>query len=58
MYSSALFSDDNKDLHEASLEKLDHICRKLHLSQPTMYLRLAQAGGDSQFTLQRIMDAK
>ena len=56
MYSSALFSDDNKDLHEASLEKLDHICRKLHL-KPTDHVLEIGTGWGLQFTLQRIMDA-
>ena len=58
MYSSALFSDDNKDLHEASLEKLDHICRKLHLKPTDHVLEIGTGWGGSQFTLQRIMDAK
>ena len=58
MYSSALFSDDNKDLHKASLEKLDHICRKLHLEPTDHVLEIGTGWGDLQFTLQRIMDAK
>ena len=45
MYSSALFSDDNKDLHKASLEKLDHICRKLHLEPTDHVLEIGTGWG-------------
>ena len=45
MYSSALFSDDNKDLRGASLEKLDHICRKLHLMPTDHVLEIGTGWG-------------
>lgn len=45
MYSSALFTDKTTDLHEASKEKLDHICRKLHLSQNDHVLEIGTGWG-------------
>jgi cyclopropane-fatty-acyl-phospholipid synthase len=45
MYSSALFADNTKDLHSASLEKLDHICRKLHLESNDHVLEIGTGWG-------------
>ena len=45
MYSSALFADDTNDLHSASLEKLDHICRKLHLEPTDHVLEIGTGWG-------------
>ena len=45
MYSSALFSNDTTDLHNASIEKLDHICRKLHLCPTDHVLEIGTGWG-------------
>ena len=45
MYSSALFADGITDLHEASIEKLDHICRKLNLSPTDHVLEIGTGWG-------------
>lgn len=45
MYSSALFTADNADLHRASTEKLDHICRKLHLTESDHVLEIGTGWG-------------
>ena len=45
MYSSALYANDNIDLHQASQEKLDHICRKLHLTEDDHVLEIGTGWG-------------
>ena len=45
MYSSALFADGITDLHDASIEKLDHICRKLNLSPTDHVLEIGTGWG-------------
>jgi len=45
MYSSALFSSESTDLDNASIEKLDHICRKLHLSPTDHVLEIGTGWG-------------
>jgi cyclopropane-fatty-acyl-phospholipid synthase len=45
MYSSALFSNQSETLHQASVEKLDHICRKLHLSESDHVLEIGTGWG-------------
>ena len=45
MYSSALFSNETTDLHNASIEKLDHICRKLHLCPTDHVLEIGTGWG-------------
>ncbi|NCV53119.1 MAG: SAM-dependent methyltransferase, partial [Gammaproteobacteria bacterium] len=45
MYSSALFSNESTDLHNASIEKLDHICRKLHLCPTDHVLEIGTGWG-------------
>jgi cyclopropane-fatty-acyl-phospholipid synthase len=45
MYSSALFSNESTDLHKASIEKLDHICRKLHLCPTDHVLEIGTGWG-------------
>ena len=45
MYSSALFAKDDFDLHQASTEKLDHICRKLHLTADDHVLEIGTGWG-------------
>ncbi len=45
MYSSALFASDQHDLHQASKEKLDHICRKLHLTEDDHVLEIGTGWG-------------
>ena len=45
MYSSALFAKDEFDLHQASTEKLDHICRKLHLTPSDHVLEIGTGWG-------------
>lgn len=45
MYSSALYANDNIDLHRASQEKLDHICRKLHLTENDHVLEIGTGWG-------------
>ena len=45
MYSSALFADGTTDLHDASIEKLDHICRKLQVSSTDHVLEIGTGWG-------------
>jgi len=45
MYSSALFDSDHGDLHKASTDKLDHICRKLHLTPADHVLEIGTGWG-------------
>ena len=45
MYSSALFADGITDLHDASIEKLDHICRKLKVSPTDHVLEIGTGWG-------------
>ena len=45
MYSSALFTSKDQDLHHASIEKLDHICRKLHLQSSDHVLEIGTGWG-------------
>jgi cyclopropane-fatty-acyl-phospholipid synthase len=45
MYSCAIFPTPDADLHTASLAKLDHICRKLQLSEQDHLLEIGSGWG-------------
>jgi cyclopropane-fatty-acyl-phospholipid synthase len=45
MYSSAIFRDDSQSLHEASLNKLTHICERLQLTPDDHLLEIGTGWG-------------
>ncbi|MEX0739941.1 MAG: cyclopropane-fatty-acyl-phospholipid synthase family protein [Pseudohongiella sp.] len=45
MYSSAIFRDDTQTLHEASLNKLSHICERLQLTADDHLLEIGTGWG-------------
>ncbi len=45
MYSSAIFKDDSQSLHEASLNKLTHICERLQLKPGDHLLEIGTGWG-------------
>ena len=45
MYSSAIFRDESQSLHEASLNKLSHICERLQLSPDDHLLEIGTGWG-------------
>ena len=51
-YSCGIFASESFTLREASVEKLDRICRKLNLSPRTVSSKLAAAGAASPSTPQ------
>jgi len=45
MYSSGIFPDENASLHEASVEKLDRLCRKLDLQSGDHVIEIGTGWG-------------